>query len=367
MSEYTRIVPEDALSEDTAVTREQVGRLVVAVNAQLTERGLSQGELARRVGVAASTLSAFLAGEYAGDWRTLALCLDRYFEQLSLTESGDREWESVQTGISDEIFSVARMVLQRGACIGLVHGDSGVGKTTALRMVERKTPGGVFVSAGTAKARMRGLLIDIGWAMHRRIAERTLAETFNRTVDALRCHCRLLIVDEIHKYCGRDDCFDMLRDLVDNSGVPQLWVGTTDLIRYFDRKIGQGREPLSQIRRRILVARDLGELADAEGGAFSTAEIRKLLAAGRCKLDTPATRYMVQLANLRGEGGLGLVKNLYITASMIATRAKTTLITADMLRNAHAFQASRRTRQMVEAKLAAETAAEPQEAKRATA
>ncbi len=347
MSDYTRII---ATEDAEAVTKELADQVIAAARAYIQREGLSQGELARKMGVSPATLSAFLKGTYEGDWKSMALDLDYRLQQTARMALADSLTDFVETGIAKDVFAAADMVMERGG-IALIHGDSGMGKTAALRRVERETQRCVFISAATAKARMKGLLLDIGERMHRYVRERSTAETFNRTADGLRCFCKLLIVDEIHKYCGRDECFDVLRDLYDATNVPQLWSGTTDLIRYFDRKIGQGREPLAQIRRRIVVARDLNDL-----GGFSTAEIRKLLAPGRHKLDPGAVRYMVALANLKDEGGLGLVKNLYATAATLATASHAAIVTADMLRTAHGFQVSQRTRRAVESKLASEEA-----------
>lgn len=358
MEPQARIIADD---DERTVTAAQAGQVVAAVKSYLVRAGASQAELARRSGVSASTLSMFLSGMYAGDWRSVALDLDAYLCRIATGQRQDRLAGFVETRVYREIQAAARIAMERPG-IGLIIGGSGVGKTAALKRIKASTPLCVMISASTAKRTVKGLLMDIGEAVHRWVGERSTAETFNRTADALRV-CKLLIVDEIHKYVGREDCFEVLRDLYDATDVPQLWSGTTDLIRYFDRKIGQGREPLAQIRRRIVVARDLNDLA-TEGGMFSSGEIRKLLAAGRYKLDPSAVRYMVQLANLPGEGALGLVKNLYAMAAKLAEAQNLSVITADTLRAARGFQVSRRTSRLVESKLKSESADELQDQQR---
>ena len=60
---------------------------------------------------------------------------------------------------------------------------------------------------------------------------------------------------------------------------------------------------------------------------------------------------------VRGDGGVGKTTAL----------RKATLIIADLVREAHKFQGMRLARNLVEKRLVAESAAEPQEAKRASA
>ena len=103
-----------------------------------------------------------------------------------------------------------------------------------------------------------------------------------------------------------------------------LWVGAMDLVRHFNRRVEQGREPLSQIISRITIATDLNDLKDADGCIFTSGEVRKLIACWPLKPDAQALRYLVKLANLTNQGGLRLVRNLYATASDIAVPLQAT-------------------------------------------
>jgi len=99
-------------------------------------------------------------------------------------------------------------------------------------------------------------------ARQMRITEGSRRLLYYRIKEALSGTPRLLIVDQIHNLCGAcdDRALYVLADLHDATHAPQLWCGTTDVVAYLDRGQAKGREPLSQIRRRIGICRDLGNL-----------------------------------------------------------------------------------------------------------
>lgn len=358
MTTHTRITGNclDFTSE------EQARQVIEAVKAFREQTGMSQRELARNAGLPNTDIANFMQGVFAGDWRTTAWSLDSYLEQFST----GRVSSFVETRVSKEVCSAVNIAMESKS-IGLIRGDTGMGKTTALRVKANETPWSVFVSVTTTNTKAKSLLGDISQQLRSYGVRCTTSEAYRWVEDNLRGRS-ILIIDEIHKlcHCPNDESFFILLDLYKNTGVPQLWSGTTDLIRYFNKRIGQGREPLAQIRRMIMPAVNLNALPGVEGKAFNGQEIQKMLSAGPRKLDTPALQYMVTLANLAQEGALGLVKSLYQMGCRIAAGYSALVITRDILREAHGHLGSQTTRAMVDARTPAEigTMEQPAAAKR---
>ena len=331
-------------------TQEQAQQVIAAVKQFRQETGMSQRELARNAEIPNTDIGNFMQGVLSGDWKTTAWSLDNYLEQYT---SG-KVASFVETRVSKEVCSAVNIAMEHGS-IGLIRGDTGMGKTTALKVKARETPWAVLVSITTTGTKGKAILGNIASELRSYGSRFTENEVYQLVDEKLRGRS-ILIVDEAHKlcHCDNDRSFHILLDLYKNTKVPQLWSGTTDLIRYFNKRIGQGREPLAQIRRMIMPAVDLNALPGVEGRAFNGQEIQKLLGAGRLKLDAQATLYMVTLANLPQEGALGLVKNLYQMGCKIAAGYSALVITRDILREAHGHIGSQTTRAMVDARTPAE-------------
>jgi len=360
MNTHTRIIT----GEPENVTEPQAREVAAAVRSYMSRVGLSQSKLARRVGMGDSSLSMFLHN-LAGDWQATATDLDNFlageFEKARAFDGP----KFIKTRVAKQIISGAELVCTRGG-IGLIHGGSGIGKTTAIEHVLNTTPRAVYVSASTASARIKGILTDIGLATGRFYPDRAAYDVQARVCEALRGR-DLLVIDEAHKYMGRGEiCYDVLRDVLVKTGVPQLWVGTMDLVKHFNRRIDQGHEPLSQILSRVSIAIDLNDLKGDDVCIFSVDEIRQYVAAWPVKPDAQAVRYLVKLANLTNQGGLRLVSNLYATASLLGTP----VVSMREIESAWQFLASKNARDEVGRKITQEDhegGVAVKEARRATA
>jgi hypothetical protein len=169
-----------------------------------------------------------------------------------------------------------------------------------------------------------------------------------RIKEALRGTSRLLIIDEIHKLCGQshDKGLNVLRDLHDATGVPMLWCGSTDLVAYLERETGATREPLAQIRRRIVISRDLAERTIRPDGGpgealFSVDETRQMFNAGKMRLTPGAIRMLAELANVYDGGHAGACASLVAMARKVNEKSAD-LLTEEMLMAALGFMVNRR-------------------------
>lgn len=342
-----------------AVTQDAAERVVSATLDYLAESGMSRAALAKAMGISPTTLGLALSWKYAGAWREIVLDLDRWLEEQEKRDAAPRATGFVRTKVAEELRAVADAAATLGT-IGLVFGPSGVGKTMALHAVAADKPGSVLVTAEKMNATATGLLHAIGRKL--RVTDGSAQALYHRVKTALAGTPRLLIIDQIHNLCGgtSDRPLYVLSDLLDATGAPQLWCGTTDIVAYLDRGQARGQEPLSQIRRRIGVCRDLTERTGGGGGGgeplFAIDEIRRVFANSQMRLASDASRYLAQLANMPDGGGLGTCRNLVVLASKIH-QGRAESLTADMLRAVHRLLASRRVFDRLEQQMAAETAA----------
>ena len=171
--------------DDKDVTIEQANQVVEATREHMTREGLSQMALARRLGIGASTLSMFLAN-LAGDWKSTSADIDQYLARESCRVA--KHGEYVETRVAKRILNAAKTVIHDGG-IGLIYGGSGIGKTTAINRLRESTNHRiVYVSAATAMATPKAMLLDIAAATGRPVTNvhSTTSTARNRTSPLFR-------------------------------------------------------------------------------------------------------------------------------------------------------------------------------------
>jgi len=340
----TRIIP-DAI-DPASITAEQRVAVLAAVRAYSDRSRQSLNSIARSCGLHGTELSRLLSNRPVRNWQTIILGLDRWIEMQGKAEQSPRPAEFVSTRIAEEIQAVA-LATASMRTIGLVCGPAGIGKTIALKAVAADLPGSIFVSMQTIGIDTRAILTAIATAAGIRAGTGRQAELATSLIKALEGSGRLLIVDEIHKLASREDTgLHVLRDLHDAAGIPMLWAGTIDLISYLERREASGREPLSQIRSRIGIARNLGEGigggSDPRGGGqggglgaplFTVEEVRRLFSGQKMRLTPEAIYYLWKISNLPESGALRTCAHL--VAMAVRINAGAGAIDDSMLRAVH--------------------------------
>lgn len=356
----TRMFPEGTKPE--AVTQETAAEVVKKVGAYRDRTGRTYASIARSIGVASSTLSAVLKGSYPGRWQEVILDLDRWLDGEVKHEAAPKPAEFVMTTVAQEIMTIAD-----AACtlrtIGLVYGpdSSGIGKTITLRAIAAEKPGSLLITIAkprSARSSPSGILRQIADAMHLKGAYGSGIGSylFEHIVEKLKDTPRLLMIDQIHSLCDvrPDDApFFTLMDLYDATNSPQLWCGTRDIVAYLNRRIGQGKETLAQIRRRICPQRDLMARTRGDGGdpLYTLDEIRQVFAKNKIRLAPDAAQYLMRLANVPDSGALGMCVNLVRMATILVERKGATVLTAEHLRQAFRFLVADEACQLVEAQM----------------
>lgn len=335
------MIPEG--KDAAAVTPEIAEKVIDAVQHYKREKKLVLKQIAKGIGVSEPVISQVLAGKYAGDFRQVILDLDRWLDDQVKIDLAPKPTSFVWTSVARQIETIARAAVKLRT-IGLVYGPetSGLGKTTALQAIAAEFPACIMITIDKVHANGSGVLLQI--ARHLRIGHAYHhAHTFERIVDALNGTSRLLIVDQIHNLCGarKDVPFYYLADLHERTKAPQLWAGTSDVVGYLHRSQVKGAEPLSQIRSRIGIRRDLTQVArkggtggDGDGQLFNIAEIREIFAKNKMRLAPDAARYLLRVANLPDSGALRTCKNLVVMATTLYESGHD-VITEDLRREAH--------------------------------
>jgi DNA transposition AAA+ family ATPase len=347
-----RIGGPRALPEGASYTREAHGRIVLRLNDYLNKVGRTMEWAADSMGIRIQELRQAVSGTLA-EPEAKVRAIDKWLESELLKQVAPRPAKFVRTGVAEMIFTAARFAVE-SACIVLVHGPAGVGKTHTSRAILSETPGAIYISIRTAGQTAMAVLDSI--AAELRINEQsTRARMFSAIASALRDTGRLLIVDEIHKLEGRrkDEALHCLRDLHDATGIPMLWLGMSNIAAYIMAGQAKGYEPLDQLYSRIGLWLDLTEIAergDSGPGLASIEDIRKFLAARQLRITRDGEEYLRMLANELGGGAFRTLDKLLFLAAKLARGGE---IDARMLRSIQARRLGLHAAEAMEARMMA--------------
>lgn len=141
--------------------------------------------------------------------------------------------------------------------IGLVHGSTGFGKTTAVEwLFNQDEVNGVFVrcyKADTLTSLMDGITREIGLA-----PRHSLRAQIDGIVEAVRAQELVLFVDEVDHVIGNARIMETLRDIYDATEQPLILVGMEEIAR----RISQRKQLFNRISQWIeFKAADLEDVA----------------------------------------------------------------------------------------------------------
>ncbi len=127
--------------------------------------------------------------------------------------------------------------------------------------------------------------------------------------------------------------------------------------------MGDAREPLAQIRRRIIVSRDLTQRTSRPDGGdgqplYTVDEVRAVFAGGKMRLTPQAWNDLTELANLPDAGHIGGCATLMKLAAKIYEREQSP-VTGEQLRAVLAMMVNRRGLNHLSARLAQRKPSEP--------
>jgi DNA transposition AAA+ family ATPase len=320
------------------LTEQDVKEVIDRVRSYLKERGVKHSQVAKAIMVAPSVVSQILSGTYAADPRGHIMAMDRWLERATAADATPDTAKFVWTGVARQIRLAAQRAIDKAdkgldGRISLVWGDPGCGKTLALEAVA-ETENGILIQCDFHCATASSLLEKIARSMRPHIpgTGRKLKEALT---ERLRGSGKLIIVDEIHALLTAkdDNPFHTLRRLSDETGCPQLWAASCDLVSQL-RLREQRREPLSQIIRRIgtqfhLTAAIAGQ-TDGGRPLFTVEEIIQIYGRNEMRLSRDAAKFLARLTTDAKLGLLGTCTELVADATTM-NRAQGGEITVEML------------------------------------
>lgn len=202
---------------------DRVEQARMALGAYLAQHKLSQAEGAKLLGYSSGAVSQFLRGQYAGD--TAEVCtrveelVARERTRTALPQLASGAWRG--TGIAEQVYGGLQWCHQRRR-LGLITGDAGLGKTTALERYASEHRSALLLRADMTCARPHYLLRALGAALGARVP----SDQYSAAIavrDALRGTDRLVIIDEAQRLSA--PALEAVRDLHDAAGVGVVLCG----------------------------------------------------------------------------------------------------------------------------------------------
>lgn len=180
----------------------------------MSRTGASQTKVANAMGISAATLSYFIKGTYTGDIDAICEKVKDFLEVEAQRETIKQSEGIVQTKCFKTIHKFCSLVLSHQIC-GMLTGDAGCGKTTALKAFAKAHPSVILIEADhgyTAKALFDELCAELG------LDERgSLHDKLVRVVNKLNDSGRLVIIDEAEHLPYR--ALELIRRVHDKAGV----------------------------------------------------------------------------------------------------------------------------------------------------
>jgi DNA transposition AAA+ family ATPase len=301
------------LRDDQPLTPEITAEILRRFQELLARIKRTQDWAGRSMAISPTTISSIINGTFEADPEKHIRAIDKWLETQYLKEHAPRPSGFVKTEVARRIYAAAKVAIESSGIV-LVHGPAGIGKSITAQAIRAETPGSIFTSISTAGLSKIAVMELI--AQQLRVSARsTSAQMFDALRSALRDTGRLLIVDEVHKLEGRrkDEALHCLRDLHDQTGIPMLWLGMSNIADYIQRGESAGYERLDQLFSRITLWLNLTEIANrADGGPglYSVEDIQKILAGSKLRITPDGARYLQMLANEYGAGALRTVSKL---------------------------------------------------------
>ena len=290
--------------------REQVKHLI-------EDRGLSQSDVARAVGVSPTQISLYLKGSYAGNIDALEKKLKSYLHNLRMKDAEpEMEHKFVLTDTARTVINSAELCKIRGG-LYVIYGDAGIGKSAAIRHFVESNPDVIHDEANLSyttkvffsKLHKRAGLDGIG----------ALNKLFDDLVTKLRGSGRMVIIDEAEHLPYR--ALDLLRSLYDATDIGLLLVGMPRLIANLRGNKSQFKQLYSRV--------DLAIKAEPEKDAEQLETVQKLVNAympdsnGAWKEFAKHTRNVRTLTKLIEQcKRIGQLNDVSIDSDLIAETAK---------------------------------------------
>lgn len=245
--------------------------LAAKINELIKLEELSQTALAKQIGVGAAVFNQWLQGKYTGNNEKVQILVMRWLDardseqELKDKLPPDLEW--VRTPSANAV-SAALGFSQMAGAISVIYGGAGMGKSTAIRVYQRRSPN-VWVVTATPTVAMPGpIILRIASTLGTRTTGQ-LHQVEKEIVDRVRDTRGLLVIDEAQHLSHR--ALDAVRSIHDATGIGVVLCGNEIVYAQLtggNRAVGFA-QLFSRVAKRVRLSKpqpgDIDSILDAWG------------------------------------------------------------------------------------------------------
>ncbi len=245
--------------------------LAVKINELIKLEERSQVALAKEIGIGAAVFNQWLQGKYTGRNDEVQIKVMRWLDardsekELKDKLPADLDW--VRTPSANAV-SAALGFSQMAGAISVIYGGAGMGKTTAIRVYERRSPNVWVVTASPTVAMPGPIMLRIASKLGTRTSgQQHLVEA--AIIERVKDTRGLLVIDEAQHLSHR--ALDAIRSIHDATGVGVVLCGNEIVYAQLtggNRSVGFA-QLFSRVAKRVRLSKpqpgDIDAILDAWG------------------------------------------------------------------------------------------------------
>lgn len=240
--------------------------VLARVKALLEQSTVTQAQIAKEIGVSGSTVNQLLNGNYKADPTAMVLKLANWLTARDQRADAPRDPGFVMTETAKQIMADMGYALTTQSIV-IIHGISGVGKTTALREFQRNNNNVWVITTSPSRATMTECLYELAMELGMENAPRLRGPLARALRRRLRNTKGLIVVDEAD-HVDRPT-LEELRILAEEVEVGLVLVGNSRV--YTQLTGGPRSEDFARLFSRIAMKRALTKAKKADVLAFASA------------------------------------------------------------------------------------------------
>ncbi|QJT15228.1 DNA transposition protein [Aeromonas sp. 2692-1] len=240
--------------------------VVARVKALLEQSVVTQAQIAKEIGVSGSTVNQLLNGNYKADPTAMIQKLANWLTAREQRADAPRDPGFVMTETAKQIMADMGYALTTQSIV-IIHGISGVGKTTALREFQRNNNNVWVITTSPSRATMTECLYELAMELGMDNAPRLRGPLARALRRRLRNTKGLIVVDEAD-HVDRPT-LEELRILAEEVEVGLVLVGNSRV--YTQLTGGPRSEDFARLFSRIAMKRALTKAKKADVLAFASA------------------------------------------------------------------------------------------------
>ena len=240
--------------------------VIARVKALLEQSTVTQAQIAKEIGVSGSTVNQLLNGNYRADPTAMVQKLANWLTARDQRADAPRDPGFVMTETAKQIMADMGYALTTQSIV-IIHGISGVGKTTALREFQRNNNNVWVITTSPSRATMTECLYELAMELGMENAPRLRGPLARALRRRLRNTKGLIVVDEAD-HVDRPT-LEELRILAEEVEVGLVLVGNSRV--YTQLTGGPRSEDFARLFSRIAMKRALTKAKKADVLAFASA------------------------------------------------------------------------------------------------